>query len=323
MTGFAGTFAVGLASHGVAETRLPVVGLLAVGRPDGQPSPVARVIPSALAALGWKDGQNFRLLVREGNGEFDSLEPLMDELLRTPVDVIVAASGIVTSRLVAHTRSIPIVMSASGVDPVQAGWAESYARPGSNVTGLTLSNDEAIPKLVQLLKEAAPNMKQLGFLKTRSNTTTTQKILDIGRTAAVAIGIKTHVGLVEDIGEVEGELERLHQEGIDALIVLADPVIDNFRERIAEAAIERELPTAGQVSFYADAGFLLTYAPGLSAIHRRAAIFVDRILRGARPADLPIERPSKLLFTLNLKTARRMNLTVSPTLLSLADEVIE
>ena len=86
---------------------------------------------------------------------------------------------------------------------------------------------------------------------------------------------------------------------------------------------ERELPTAGQVSFYADAGFLLTYAPGLSAIHRRAAIFVDRILRGARPADLPIERPSKLLFTLNLKTARRMNLTVSPTLLSLADEVIE
>ena len=212
MTGFAGTFALGLA-HGVAETRLPVVGLLAVGRPDGQPSPVARVIPSALAALGWKDGQNFRLLVREGNGEFDSLEPLMDELLRTPVDVIVAASGIVTSRLLAHTRSIPIVMSASGVDPVQAGWAESYARPGSNVTGLTLSNDEAIPKLVQLLKEAAPNMKQLGFLKTRSNTTTTQKILDIGRTAAVAIGIKTHVGLVEDIGEVEGELERLHRAG--------------------------------------------------------------------------------------------------------------
>jgi putative ABC transport system substrate-binding protein len=301
---------------------LPVVGILAIGRFDGQPSPSTRVVPSALAALGWAEGQNFRLVVREGNGHLESVMPLIEEFVRMPADLVVASGATVVSRLAPATRTIPIIMAASSIDPVRAGWAASYARPGGNVTGLTLANDETIPKQVQLLKEAVPATRHIGFIKTRSNPVT-QEIADIGQATAAAMDMKASLGLVEEAQDVEPEIDRLRREGVDALLVVADPIIDNLRERIAEAAIMRGLPTAGQISFYADAGFLLTYAPVLSAIHRRAAIFADRILRGAKAADLPIERPSKFVFALNLKTAKRMGLIVSPTLLSLADEVVE
>ncbi|HKH34758.1 MAG TPA: ABC transporter substrate-binding protein [Beijerinckiaceae bacterium] len=302
--------------------RLPVVGLLAIGRTDRQPSPSTRIVPSALAALGWTEGHNFRLVVREGNGHLESVTPLIEELLQMQADVIVASGATVVSRLAPATRTVPIIMAASSIDPVRAGWAASYASPGGNVTGLTLANDEIVPKQVQLLKDAIPAIRHVGFVKTRSNPVT-QEIADIGQKTAAAMEMKASLGLVEEAQDVEPEIDRLRSEGVDALLVVADPIIDNFRERIAEAAIARDLPTAGQISFYADAGFLLTYAPVLSAIHRRAAIFADRILRGAKAADLPIERPSKFVFALNLKTAKRIGLIVSPTLLSLADEVIE
>jgi putative tryptophan/tyrosine transport system substrate-binding protein len=302
--------------------RLPVVSLLAIGRTDRQPSPAMRIVPSALAALGWTDGENLRLVVREGNGHADSVTPLIEELLRIPTDVIVASGATIVSRLAPATRTVPIIMAASSIDPVRAGWAASYASPGGNVTGLTLANDEIVPKQVQLLKDAVPRIRHIGFIKTRSNPVT-QEIAEIGQTTAAAMEMKASLGLIEQAQDVEPEIDRLRREGVNALLVVADPIIDNLRERIAEAAITRGLPTAGQISFYADAGFLLTYAPVLSAIHRRAAIFADRILRGAKAADLPIERPSKFVFALNLKTAKRIGLIVSPTLLSLADEVIE
>src|SRR5215218_8381294 len=305
-----------------AAGRLPVVGLLAIGRTDRQPSPSTRIVPSALAALGWADGENFRLVVREGNGHADSVTPLIEELLGIPTDVIVASGATIVSRLAPATRTVPIIMAASSIDPVRAGWATSYASPGGNVTGLTLANDEIVPKQVQLLKDAIPTIRHVGFMKTRSNPVT-QEIAEIGQTTAAAMEMKASLGLIEQAQDVEPEIDRLRREGVDALLVVADPIIDNLRERIAEAAITRGLPTAGQISFYSDAGFLLTYAPVLSAIHRRAAIFADRILRGAKAADLPIERPSKFVFALNLKTAKRIGIIVSPTLLSLADEVIE
>jgi len=241
--------------------RLPVVSILAIGRIDRQPSPSTRVVPSALAALGWTDGQNFRLVVQEGNGHLESVMPLIEELVRIPADVVVASGATIVSRLAPATRTIPIIMAASSIDPVRAGWAVSYARPGGNVTGLTLANDETIPKQVQLLKEAVPTIRHVGFVKTRSNPVT-QEIAGIGQTTAAAMDIKASLGLVEEAQDVEPEIERLRSEGVDALLVVADPIIDNLRERIAEAAITRGLPTAGQISFYADAGFLLTYAPG-------------------------------------------------------------
>ena len=137
------------------------------------------------------------------------------------------------------------------------------------------------------------------------------------------MGLRASIGLVAGVMEVEPEIDRLRAEGADALLVLADPAIDNFRRQVAELAIQHRLPSAGQLTVYASAGFLITYAADLNAIHRRAAVYVDRILRGDRPGDLPIENPSKFVLTLNLNTARRMELIIPPGLLSLVDEVIE
>lgn len=296
-----------------------IVGVLAVGGPD---SHSGNIVPSALAALGWVDGRNIRLLVREGNGDIESLTPLIDELVGLPADVVVARGGAVVAKLLERRGAPPVVMSATSLDPVRAGWARSYAKPDGNVTGLTLANDEAINKQLQLLKHASPGVTHVGLLKTRGYTTT-DEFASTGLEAARAMGLRASIGLVAGVMEVEPEIDRLRTEGADALLVLADPVMDNFRRQVAEVAIQRRLPSAGQLTVYASAGFLITYAADLNAIHRRAAVYVDRILRGDRPGDLPIERPSKFVLTLNLNTARRMELIIPPGLLSLVDEVIE
>src|SRR5829696_5228992 len=218
-----------------AAGRLPVCGLLAIARTDRQPSPSIRVVRSALAALGWADGENFRLVVREGNGHADSVTPLIEELVRLPADVVVASGATIVSRLAPATRTVPIIMAASSIDPVRAGWATSYASPGGNVTGLTLANDEIVPKQVQLLKDAIPTIRHVGFVKTRSNPVT-QEIAEIGQKTAAAMDMKASLGLVEEAQDVEPEIDRLRREGVDALLVVADPIIDNLREQIAEAA---------------------------------------------------------------------------------------
>jgi len=299
--------------------RLPIVGVLAVG---GSEMVSNSVILSALAALGWVDGRNTRIAVREGDGRIESLTPFIHELLNMPADVIVARGGLVAGKLLEATRTTPIVVSATSLDPVRLGWAESYAKPARNVTGLTLANDEAISKQVQLLKYANPRLRHLALLKTRGNPWA-DDLVTAGKAAASEMGLRASFGLIAAASEVEPEIDRLRNEGVEGLLALADPVIDNFRRDIAEAAIKRRLLSAGQISVYARAGFLITYAADFNTMHRRAAVYVDRILKGERPGDLPIERPSKFVFTLNLDTARRMDLVISPTLLSLADEVIE
>jgi putative ABC transport system substrate-binding protein len=193
-----------------------------------------RIVPSALAALGWTDGEKLRLVVREGDGHADSVTPLIEELLRIPTDVIVASGATIVSRLAPATRTVPIIMAASSIDPVRAGWAASYASPGGNVTGLTLANDEIVPKQVQLLKDAVPRIRHIGFIKTRSNPVT-QEIAEIGQATAAAMEMKASLGLIEQAQDVEPEIDRLRREGVDALLVVADPSIDNLRERIAEA----------------------------------------------------------------------------------------
>jgi len=242
--------------------------------------------------------------------------------LRQQPDVIVAAGGTVTLHTVALTRTIPIVMSASSTDPVRAGWAESYARPGGNVTGLTFANDEVVEKQLQLLKQAAPNLTHVGILHTPGNEAVGW-IAERAFQAAAALGFERTLAQLGGPDEVEGVLERLRAIGADAVLVIADPIIDNLRSRIADAAGARLMATAGQLEFYAASGFLITYAPQQNAIYRRAAVFVDQILRGARPAELPIERPTKYIFTINAGTARKLGLAVSPAVLSVADEVIE
>lgn len=151
---------------------LPRIGVVVVGRFDGRPAPLVGTIGPALASLGWIDGHTARVLVRDAQGRLDQLAPLIEELARVPVDVLVVGGATVAQEAVRVTQDIPIIVSGTGIDPVRAGWAESYARPGGNVTGLTLANDEVIDKQLEILRTAAPNMSHIGILATRANAAT-------------------------------------------------------------------------------------------------------------------------------------------------------
>ncbi|MBM1172678.1 ABC transporter substrate-binding protein [Microvirga arabica] len=301
---------------------LPGIGIVVVGRSDGRPAPLARTIGPALAALGWVDGTTAQLLVRDAQGRLDRLGALIEELVRLPVDVLVVGGAVVAQEAVRVTQDIPIIVSGTGIDPVRAGWAQSYSRPGRNITGLTLANDEVIDKQLEALKTAAPSMRHVGILATRGNAS---KEPTVRRAEAVTaqMGLKASPGFLLTQADVGPEIDRLRETGVEALVVLADPAMDNLRNSIAEHAIKSRLPTIGQLPFYGEAGFLLVYAADLQDIHQRTAIFVDRILKGTKVSELPFESPSLFSLTLNLQTARQLNLEVPPALLAQADEVIE
>jgi putative ABC transport system substrate-binding protein len=305
--------------------RVPTVALLTVGRPEGpgDPSgPMHETVRTALADLGWIDGQTVRLEVAHARGRIHDLGGIVEELARKQVDVIVAGGGTVTAASFKATRTIPIVMAASAFDPVHAGWAESYARPGRNVTGLTFATDDAVGKQLELLKKVAPGVGRVALLRTRGNLANAG-IVERARSVAPQVGLETTIGDIGSADEVESTIQKLRNEGAEAVLAVVDPAMDNLRNRIAAVAIPLRMPTVGQLPFYAEAGFLITYAADLRLLHRRSAEYVDRILKGAKPGDIPIERPTKFLFTLNARTARAMNLAIDPTVLALADEVIE
>jgi putative ABC transport system substrate-binding protein len=305
-----------------AQTRLPTIALLVVGRPDGRSVPLLETLPPALEELGWVDGRTAKILAAEARGRIDDIPMVVEELVTQQVDVIVAGGAAVTAKALTVTRKVPIVMSASGLDPIGAGWAQSYARPGGNVTGLTLFNDELIGKQLELLKETAPNTSHVGLLSTRGNVAVESTILR-ARSAAAELGLRTSHGEITEPDEVEREIGALVALGADAVFAVTDPAMDNLRHRIADSCVRLRLPCTSQLWFYADAGFLLTYSADLPALHRRSAVFVNRILMGESPSEIPIERPSKFVLRVNAKTARVIGLEIPPSVLVRADEVIE
>ena len=280
------------------------------------------VFPQALSELGWVEGESVQVEIHDAAGSIERMRGVVEQLLKRQVSVLVTASGTVTSQAVAATREVPIVMSASGFDPVEAGWADSYARPGRNVTGLTLATDEAVGKQLELLKSAAPTAQHIGLLRSPESQAN-RSILERAQAVAKGLGLTTTVALTGAPDDIDGIVAQLKTNGVDALLAIADPALDAVRLQIAAAAIRHRLPTAGQLPFYADAGFLVTYSADLRLIHRLAATYVDRILRGASPGVLPIQRPNKFTFALNTNTARALGLTLPPAILALADEVIE
>ena len=281
-----------------------------------------RTAIAALRELGWVDGQNARVELASAGARVVDLPELARDVIGRKPDVIMAQGGTVTAALVAATREVPIVMSTSAFDPVERGWAESYSRPGRNVTGITFIADEAVDKQLELLKEAAPSMRHVGLLRTRENAAT-RSILERARSSAARLNLRTSVADVDGESGVEPAIEQLRRAGADALLPIVDPVMDGLRARIAELAIRHRLPSAAQIAYYASAGILITYAADLNELHRRCAAYVDRILRGTPRGELPIERPTKFGFTLNLRTARAIGLSVPSSLLARADEVIE
>jgi putative tryptophan/tyrosine transport system substrate-binding protein len=273
----------------------------------------------ALRDLGYVEGQNVVFDVRSASGRLDTIPTLARDLVRSNPDLIVSASTLPLQSLKRETTTIPIVAAAIG-DAVGAGLVVSLPRPGGNLTGLSFLNTELSGKRLEVLLEALPGLRRVAML---NDPTTSQ--LDLAATASAARQL--HVQLlrfdVRDVEEFERAFLAARRGGAEAIDVLASAFFNANRKQIVDLAARNRLPAIYESREYAEAGGLLTYGQDLTDLFRRAATYVDKILKGAKPADLPVEQPTKFELVINLKTAKALGLTIPQTLLQRADEIIQ
>jgi len=275
-----------------------------------------------LRRLGYRVGANVTIEYRFANGEMDQLPALAAELVRLGVDIIIAGSNPSTVASMTATATIPIVM-VSTVDPVGTGLVASLARPRGNVTGLAAdAGGEILGKRFELLKEILPDLSRLGIMWNPDVAVNRSRQVAMTETART-LGLTTIPVEVRGVDTLEQAFATMTMERAQAFVVQGDAVLHEYRGQIAEMAVRNQLLSAAIARQLAEAGFLLSYGADLSDLYRRAADFVDRIFKGAIPADLPAEQPTKFELVINLKTAKALGLDVPPTLLARADEVIE
>jgi putative tryptophan/tyrosine transport system substrate-binding protein len=303
-----------------APRRRPLQGYLITGTKDGLAHSVSAFL-SRLQDLGYVEGQNIEIVTRYADADSTRLPLLADELVRLRPDLIVALDPPAALAAKKATASIPIIAAILN-DPVRLGLIASYARPGGNLTGI-LSQVEGLPgKQVEIAQELVPAITLIGVLANPANATHAYQRQEV-ETAAAAKGVKVIAAETRSKGDLEPAFNSLRAAGVRLAIVLRDNMFVSERRRIADLATTVRLPTIGSQNSYVEAGGLISYGVEDSENHRRAADFVDKILKGAKPADLPVEFPTKLLLVINMKTAKTLGLTIPPTLLSRADEVIE
>ena len=282
----------------------------------------AEAFEDGLRRLGYRVGENITIEYRYANGQMERLPALAAELVRLGVDIIIAGSNPSTIATKAATTTIPIVM-VNIVDPVSTGLVASLARPGGNVTGLAVdAGGEILGKRFELLKEMLPNLSRLGIMwnpDVEVNRTRQAAMAETART----LGLSTIPVEVRGADTLEQAFATMAKERAQAFVVQGDSVLHEYRGQIAEMALRNQLPSAAVAGYLAQAGFLLSYGADLLDLYRRAAGFVDKIFKGAKPADLPAEQPTKFELVINLKTARALGLYVPTTVLLRADEVIE
>ena len=274
-----------------------------------------------LSDLGWTVGKNIAIEYRYAEGRNDLLPELIDDLVRLKVDIIVTAVTNDTLAAKNAAAGIPIVMAAAG-DPVATGIVASLARPGGNITGLSQMNPELTGKQLELLKEIAPHISSVAVLLNPEDPISTLGWKEI-ELPARQLKVEAHLLEVRDTGELDKALQEAVKARMDALAIMPNPVFVQNLKRIADFALQNHLPSMFHLREFANAGGLVSYGVDRIDLFRRAAAFVDKILKGARPADLPIEQPTKFDLVINLKTAKALRLSVPPTLLARAEEVIE
>jgi putative ABC transport system substrate-binding protein len=274
-----------------------------------------------LRDLGYIEGQNITIEYRHADNQRDRLPALAAELVRLPVDILVTAGENAARAAQQATRTIPIVLAA-GEDPVELGLVASLARPGGNLTGLSLMSLELEGKRLELLQEAVPTASRVGVLFNPASTGVVPRWRETERVAQ-SLGVQLHPLEVRSPDELERAVAVAASAGVGALIVWRNFLIDTHRARILQLATQYRLPVMAELHEYVDDGGLMFYGPSLPDLYRRAATYVDKILQGAAPADLPVEQPMKFELVLNLKTAKALGLTIPPHLLVLADEVIQ
>ncbi len=272
-----------------------------------------------LGDLGYVEGRNISLTYRYAEGNAERLPDLAAELMRLKPDVIVAIGGDVAPIAKKATSTIPIVFISSA-DPEQLGLVASLARPGGNATGVTLLQDELASKRLEVLKEAAPRVSEVAFIWNPDHPDNEQRE---AQRAAQALGVRLHLIAVRGTSDFDAGFRAANEVRADSLYVVSSRHTALNIARIVDFATRTRIPLAGGWGTWAKAGGLLSYGPDASAMARRAAAYIDRILKGAKPGDLPVEQPTKFELVINLKTARALGLEVPPTLLARADEVIE
>jgi putative ABC transport system substrate-binding protein len=316
-------FALCLPADAQQPKKVLRIGYLSAGNAAGE-SARAEGIRLALRELGYIEGQNIATEYRYAEGKSDRFPELAADLVRLKVDIIVVTGG---NRIIPAaknaTKTIPIVMTGAGLDPVEAGLVESLARPGGNVTGLTNLGVEVGGKRLELLKEAVPKVARLAVLYDPANPSSVLSVKEVLPVAARALGLTVRSWEVRDAGGFERVFTALSKDRRDGLYVLGGGLLNANRKRIADFALKNQLPSVYNNREAVEAGGLMSYGADTADSYRRVAHYVDRILKGAKPADLPVEQPSKFELFINLKTAKQIGVTIPQSMLYRADKVIK
>ena len=274
-----------------------------------------------LRDLGWVEGQNIIIEYRWAEGRFDRLPALTEELIRLKVDVLVAPTSIYTEAAKRATSTIPIVF-ASHADPLGSGHVASLARPGSNITGFTIMMSETTAKSLEMFKEAVPGLSRVAVILDPA-TPSHRPGLAAVEAMARTLGLSIQPVPVASAAEFDSAFSAIAQGGVGGIVVLSTPLFMGGAKRLAELAMEHKLATVFGPREHVIAGGLISYSPDRADLYTRAATYVDRILKGADPGDLPVQQATKFELVINLKTAKALGITIPPALLARADEVIE
>jgi putative ABC transport system substrate-binding protein len=297
------------------------IGLLDFGASNPSSDARWKALRERLRELGYVEGKNVVFEPRWGNGQVDRLASLAAELTKIKVDLIVTATGEASLAARQATSSIPIV-TATGVDPVMLGLAASLGRPGGNVTGVTSLNSDLAGKRLELLKQLIPRASRIAILSDPDNRSSTFSVRAV-ESAGKSLGIVVQSVDARGQKEFDAAFQAMKRGRADAVILGVNTPFMADRRRLAELAVSHRLPMMTPAKEYAEAGGLVSYGTDYPDLFRRAAAYVDKVLKGAKPADLPIEQPTKFELVINLKTAKALGLTVPQSVLGRADEVIQ
>jgi putative ABC transport system substrate-binding protein len=318
LTSLAGALAAPLAAEAQPAGKSPRIGVInemAAGHL------FVEAFRQGLREVGYVEGQNIVVEYRHVQGRIDQVPALAGELVRAKVDVLLVAGSAAARSAKAVTTTVPIVFATAG-DPVSSGLVASLARPGGNATGLSVLTPDLGAKQLELLKATVPRVHRVGLLYNPENPSARDQ-LSVARNAARTLGLELQPAEIRQAAELTEAFTRLAAGRATAVVALGDPILGNAIDRISKLAATHRLPAIYVRREFAEAGGLLAYGPSFVDNYRRAATYVDKILKGAKPADLPIEQPTKFELVINLKTAKALGLTLPPSLLARADQLIE
>jgi putative tryptophan/tyrosine transport system substrate-binding protein len=315
--------AVAIIAEAQQPKKVPRIGYLSSADPT-RDSVGSEAIRLALRERGYVEGQNIATEYRYAEGKRDRVPELATELVRLKVDLIVVAGGLRTIQAAKNaTKTIPIVMTGEGTDPVKGGLIESLARPGGNITGVTLLSRELGGKQLELLKEAVPKVTRVAFLYDLTNPANVLELKEDFSVAARALKLTIQPWEVRGKDDFDRVFAEMGKQRPDGLYVPSDPLMRDNQKRIVGFSLKSRLPSMYFYREAVDAGALMYYGADLADSYRRVATYVDKILKGANPADLPVEQPTKFELVINLKTAKQIGLTIPQKVLGRADRVIK